>query len=149
MTDYKQWEHWMGEALQLARLAAEHDDIPVGCVIVKDGEVIGRGHNRRELFGDATAHAELEAIREACRALGTWRLSGCTLFVTLEPCPMCAGGIINARLDAVIYGAANAKSGCCESVVPLFQEGFNHHPAVYGGVLQRECADLLKVFFRG
>ena len=138
----------MEEALALAREAARHGDIPVGCVIVRDGTVIGRGHNRRELLSDATAHAELEAIREACHALGTWRLTGCTLYVTLEPCPMCAGAILNARLDTVVYGAPNPKAGCCGSVLPLFHEKFNHHPAVFGGVLEAECASVLGAFFR-
>ena len=138
----------MEEALALAREAARHGDIPVGCVIVRDGQVIGRGSNRRELLGDATAHAELEAIRAACRAAGSWRLSGCTLYVTLEPCPMCAGAILNARIDAVVYGAQNPKAGCCGSVLPLFHEKFNHHPAVYGGVLEAECARILGDFFR-
>ena len=139
---------YMQQALALAREAALHGDIPVGCVIVRDGTVIGRGHNRRELLSDATAHAELEAIREACHALGTWRLTGCTLYVTLEPCPMCAGAILNARLDTVVYGAPNPKAGCCGSVLPLFHEKFNHHPAVFGGVLEAECASVLGAFFR-
>lgn len=138
----------MQEALSLARDAADHGDIPVGCVIVRDGIILGRGSNRRELLGDATAHAEMEAIRAACRAAGSWRLNGCTLYVTLEPCPMCAGAILNARIDTVVYGAPNPKAGCCGSVLPLFHERFNHHPAVYGGVLEEECAKLLGEFFR-
>lgn len=138
----------MWEALSLARAAARHGDIPVGCVLVRDGAVIARGRNRRELLGDATAHAELEAIRMACQRLGHWRLTGCTLYVTLEPCPMCAGAILNARIDTVVYGAANPKAGCCGSVLPLFHENFNHHPAVYGGVLEAECARILREFFR-
>ncbi|MCD8008863.1 MAG: nucleoside deaminase [Clostridiales bacterium] len=141
-------ERYMTAALALAREAATHGDIPVGCVVVRDGEIVGRGCNRRELLGDATAHAEVEAIRDTCRRLGNWRLSGCALYVTLEPCPMCAGAIINARLDAVVYGAANPKAGCCGSVLSLFQERFNHRPAVYGGVLEGECAALLGEFFR-
>ncbi len=141
-------ERYMSAALTLAREAAAHGDIPVGCVVVRDGEIIGQGCNRRELLGDATAHAEVEAIRDACRRLGSWRLSGCALYVTLEPCPMCAGAILNARLDAVVYGAANPKAGCCGSVLSLFQERFNHRPAVYGGVLEGECAALLGAFFR-
>ena len=140
--------HFMEQALALAREAARHGDIPVGCVIVRDDEIIGRGQNRRELLSDATAHAEVEAIREASRALDSWRLSGCTLYVTLEPCPMCAGAILNARVDTVVYGAANPKAGCCGSVLPLFHEKFNHHPAVYGGVLETECARVLGDFFR-
>lgn len=139
---------YMEEALSLARAAAGHCDIPVGCVIVKDSRIIGRGRNRRELLGDATAHAEVEAIREACKKLGSWRLTGCALYVTLEPCPMCAGAIINARIDTVIYGASNPKAGCCGSVLSLFQENFNHSPAVYGGVLEAECGAVLRGFFR-
>ncbi len=137
----------MAQALELAKAAAAHGDIPVGCVIVKDGEVIGRGHNRRELLGDATAHAEVEAIREACKQLGTWRLTDCDLYVTLEPCPMCSGAIINARIGRVIYGAANPKAGCCGSVIPLFLERFNHRPQVYGGVMEEKCAEILGLFF--
>lgn len=141
-------EAYMSQALALAKAAGEAGDIPVGCVIVKDGTVIGRGQNRREVLQDATAHAEVEAIRDACQRLDTWRLTGCTLYVTLEPCPMCAGAIINARLDTVVYGASNPKAGCCESVLSLFQERFNHHPAVYGGVLATECGAILGDFFR-
>ena len=141
-------EDYMREALALARQAAERGDVPVGCVIVKDGVVVGRGRNRREERGDATAHAELEAIREACGRTGSWRLSGCTLYVTLEPCPMCAGGIINARIDTVRYGAREEKSGCCASVLNLFEERFNHRPRIYGGVLEGDCAALLREFFQ-
>lgn len=139
---------YMTAALELAREAAQAGDVPVGCVIVKDGRIIGQGHNRREVLGDATAHAELEAIRQACQSVGDWHLNGCTLYVTLEPCPMCTGAIINARMDTVVYGAANPKAGCCGSVISLFQEQFNHHPAVYGGVLETECAAVLGEFFQ-
>ena len=140
-------ETYMDLALDLARAAAEDGDVPVGCVIVKDGQVIGRGCNRREANGDATAHAELEAIREACAKTGSWRLHGCTLYVTLEPCPMCAGGIINSRIEAVYYGAREEKSGCCGSVLNLFMEQFNHHPRIYQGPRVRECEELLQSFF--
>ena len=140
---------YMRQALALARQAAEQGDVPVGCVIVRDGEIIGRGRNRREERGDATAHAELEAIREACGRTGSWRLSGCTLYVTLEPCPMCAGGIINARIDTVRYGAREEKSGCCASVLNLFEERFNHRPRIYRGVLEEECRRVLQDFFGG
>ena len=140
-------ETYMDLALDLARAAAEDGDVPVGCVIVKDGQVIGRGCNRREANGDATAHAELEAIREACAKTGSWRLHGCTLYVTLEPCPMCAGGIINSRIEAVYYGAREEKSGCCGSVLNLFMEQFNHHPRIYQGPRGRECEELLRSFF--
>ena len=140
-------EHYMREALELARQASEEGDVPVGCVIVKDGEIVGRGRNRREERGDATAHAELEAIRDACRRLGSWRLHGCTLYVTLEPCPMCAGGIINARIETVRYGVRDEKAGCCTSVLNLFEERFNHHPRIYQGPLEAECQEVLRDFF--
>ena len=141
-------EKYMRMALELAQEAAEDGDVPVGCVIVKDGEVIGRGRNRREERGDATAHAELEAIREACAKVNSWRLSGCTLYVTLEPCPMCAGGIVNSRIDCVRYGAKEEKSGCCGSVLNLFEERFNHHPRIYQGPLVEECEAMLTGFFQ-
>ena len=141
-------EYFMAEALSLARQAIADGDVPVGCVIVKDGEIIGRGRNRREAGVDATAHAEVEAIREACARLGSWRLSDCTLYVTLEPCPMCAGAIINARIKEVRYGAREEKSGCCGSVLNLFEERFNHHPRIYQGPLERECEEVLQAFFQ-
>ena len=135
-------------ALRLAREAAEAGEVPVGCVITdKDGTVIGRGRNRREERGDATAHAEIEAIREACEILGDWRLEGCTLTVTLEPCPMCAGAILNARIPTVVYGAKEPMFGSCGSVIDLFFERYGHTPRVYGGVREPECAGLLKAFF--
>ena len=140
-------EEFMSQALDLAREAAERGDVPVGCVIVKDGQIIGRGRNRREERGDATAHAELEAIRDACARLGSWRLHGCTLYVTLEPCPMCAGAILNARIDELHYGVREEKSGCCGSVLNLFEERFNHHPRIYRGPLEGECAQVLQAFF--
>ena len=140
-------EYYMEKALDLAREAIEDGDVPVGCVIVRDGEIIGRGRNRREANGDATAHAELDAIRDACARTGSWRLHGCTLYVTLEPCPMCAGGIINARVDEVRYGARDEKAGCCGSVLNLFEERFNHHPRIYQGPLIRECEEILQRFF--
>ena len=141
-------EDYMRRALVLARRALSTGDVPVGCVIVKDGQVIGRGRNRREERGDATAHAEVEAIRDACAHTGSWRLTGCTLYVTLEPCPMCAGAIVNARIPAVYYGAKDDKAGCCGSVLNLFEERFNHHPRIYGRVLEAECAALLQEFFQ-
>ena len=122
--------------------------MPVGCVIADaDGKVIGRGRNRREENADATAHAEIEAIREAGEALGSWRLDGCTLYVTLEPCPMCAGAIINARVPMLVFGAADAVSGSCGSVIDLFFERYGHQPKVLGGVLGEESAALLRAFF--
>ena len=137
----------MRQALALAEEAAGHGDVPVGCVVVKDGAVIGRGCNRREERGDAVAHAEVEAIRQACRAVGGWNLHDCALYVTLEPCPMCAGAIINARVGTVCYGARDEKAGACGSVLDLFAERFNHRPRVYGGVLKEACAALLRDFF--
>ena len=142
-------EEYMREAIELARSCLSDGDVPVGCVIAApDGAVIGRGRNRREADRRATAHAEIEAINEACAALGSWRLEGCTLYVTLEPCPMCAGAVINSRVAAVRYGAKEAKSGCCGSVLNLFEERFNHRPKVYGGLLEQECRALLEEFFR-
>ena len=137
---------YMRRALELAAQAAQEGDVPVGCVIVRDGEIIGEGRNRREENGDATAHAELEAIRDACRRLGSWRLHRCTMYVTLEPCPMCAGGIINARIGAVRYGVRDEKAGACGSVLNLFEENFNHHPRLYRGPLEGECRDMLQDF---
>ena len=140
-------EEYMRQALALAEEAAGHGDVPVGCVVVKDGAVIGRGCNRREERGDAVAHAEVEAIRQACRAVGGWNLHDCALYVTLEPCPMCAGAIINARVGTLCYGARDEKAGACGSVLDLFAERFNHRPRVYGGVLKEACAALLQDFF--
>ena len=141
-------EEYMRQAMELAGQAAREGDVPVGCVIVRDGQVVGRGRNRREEHGDATAHAELEAIRDACEKLGSWRLHGCTMYVTLEPCPMCAGGIINARIDTVRYGAKDDKAGACGSVLNLFEERFNHKPRLYGHLLGEECAAQLQSFFQ-
>ena len=141
-------EQYMRMALELAREAAAGGEVPVGCVIAdENGNVIGRGRNRREEKADATAHAEIEASREAGEALGSWRLDGCTLYVTLEPCPMCAGAIINARVPALVYGAADAVSGSCGSVIDLFFERYGHRPQVLGGVLGEESAALLRSFF--
>ena len=141
-------EKYMRMALALAREAAENGEVPVGCVIADSAStVIGRGRNRREEKADATAHAEIEAIREAGEALGSWRLDGCTLYVTLEPCPMCTGAIINARVPTLVYGTADAVSGSCGSVIDLFFERYGHHPQVLGGVLGEEAAALLRAFF--
>ncbi len=146
MTD----QDYMREALTLARECIPHGDVPVGCVVVSpDGAIIGKGRNRREELSRATAHAEVEAINEACAALGSWRLTGCTLYVTLEPCPMCAGAIINSRISTLRYGAREDKSGCCGSVLNLFEERFNQRPRIYGGLLERECRTLLENFFQG
>ena len=138
---------YMARALELAAQAAEQGDVPVGRVIVREGEIIGEGRNRREENGDATAHAELEAIRDACRRVGSWRLHQCTLYVTLEPCPMCAGGIINSRIREVRYGTRDEKAGACGSVLNLFEERFNHRPRLYRGPLEAECRDQLQEFF--
>ena len=138
---------YMAQALDLAREAGAEGEVPVGCVIVRGEEIVGRGRNRREGDKSALAHAELEAIRQANQTLGGWRLWECTLYVTLEPCPMCAGAIINARIAEVRYGAREEKSGCCGSVLNLFEERFNHHPRIYGGLLERESAALLEAFF--
>ena len=138
----------MQEALALAREAAADGEVPVGCVIAKNGQIVGRGRNRREKGKSALAHAEIEAIREACEALGGWRLWECDLFVTLEPCPMCAGAIVNARIPRVVYGAGDDKCGAVRSVCALFDMRFNHHPAVEAGLLEEECKALLQEFFK-
>ena len=143
-------EEYMSLALALAKEAAQAGEVPVGCVIADgEGRVIGRGRNRREESGDATAHAEMEAIRQACAALGNWRLEKCSIYVTLEPCPMCTGAIINSRIPTVVFGAREALSGSCGSVIDLFSENYGHKPAVFGGVLAEDCAALLRDFFRG
>lgn len=139
---------FMRLALDLAREAAAEGEVPVGAVVVKDGCVIATGRNRREVGKNALAHAELEAINGACQALGGWRLSGCTLYVTLEPCPMCAGAIINSRIDRVVQGAADPKAGSCGSLVDLFALPYNHKPELISGVLEAECSEILKAFFR-
>ena len=139
--------YFMEQALVLAREAAAEGEVPVGCVIVRGDEIVGRGRNRREQGKTALAHAEIEAISEACRNLGGWRLWECTLYVTLEPCPMCAGAIINARIPRVVFGASDSKCGACGSVCDLFSMDFNHHPAVEKGVREEESSALLKDFF--
>jgi tRNA(adenine34) deaminase len=140
--------HYMDLALALAREAAQEGEVPVGCVIVRRGEVVGQGRNRRETGKTALGHAELEAISDACRNLGGWRLWECTLYVTLEPCPMCAGAIINARIPRVVYGASDAKAGSCGSVCDLFSMKYNHRPEVISGIREEDCAALLKEFFQ-
>ena len=139
---------FMLEALALAREAAADGEVPVGCVITRGGEIVGRGRNRREKGKSALAHAEIEAIDDACRTLGGWRLWECTLYVTLEPCPMCAGAIISARIPRVVYGAGDAKFGAARSVCALFDMSFNHHPTVEAGLLEEESAELMQQFFR-
>ena len=140
--------YYMDMALELAQQAMAEGEVPVGCVIVCNGNVVGRGRNRRETDKSALAHAEIEAIREACTTLGGWRLWQCTLYVTLEPCPMCAGAIVNARIPRVVYGTADAKCGACGSVCNLFSMAFNHHPQVESGVREEACAKLLRQFFQ-
>ena len=139
---------FMDEALELAKQAAAEGEVPVGCVIVRGGQIVGRGRNRRETEKTALGHAEIEAIAQACEALGGWRLWDCTLYVTLEPCPMCAGAIVNARIPRVVYGAADSKSGACGSVCDLFSMAFNHKPEVTSGVREQEAAALLQEFFQ-
>ena len=140
--------YFMDAALELAREAAAEGEVPVGCVIVRGDEIVGRGRNRREKDKSALAHAEIEAIREACRNLGGWRLWECTLYVTLEPCPMCAGAIINARIPRVVYGAGDVKCGACGGVCSLFDMAFNHHPKVEKGIREAESSALLTEFFK-
>ena len=140
--------YFMDQALELAREAASEGEVPVGCVVVGNGEIVGRGRNRRETGRTALGHAEIQAISQACEKLGGWRLWECTLYVTLEPCPMCAGAIINARIPRVVYGASDAKCGACGSVCDLFSMDFNHHPKVEKGLREQEAAQLLTEFFQ-
>lgn len=143
MTD----EQYMSRALELAQQCLPHGDVPVGCVIVgPDGDILGEGRNRREENCDAAAHAEVEAIRMACAALGSWRLHACKLYVTLEPCPMCAGAILNARIGEVHYGVREEKTGACGSVLNLFEE-YTPRPRLYRGPLEEACRTLLRAFF--
>ena len=143
-------KEFMNQAISMAKLAAQRGDVPVGAVLVKDGEIVGKGLNRREAEGDPTAHAEIEAIRQGAQKLGGWHLEDCELYVTLEPCPMCAGAIINSRIKRVIFGAYEPKSGSCsaESVVNMFSLPYNHKPEVYGGICEAECAALMTDFFK-
>jgi tRNA(adenine34) deaminase len=138
---------FMIEALRLAAVAAEKGEIPVGAVVVRDGEIIGRGYNLRENKKSATAHAEIIAIEQACAAVGDWRLRGCVLYVTLEPCPMCAGAIVNSRIDRVVFGAKDGAAGCCGSLINFNAYPFNHSFSIEGGVCEEECIALLKAFF--
>jgi tRNA(adenine34) deaminase len=141
-------QHWMTQALAEARRAAELGDVPIGAVVVRDGEVVGRGHNRREVDGDPLAHAEMLALREAAGRVLGWRLSGCTLYATLEPCPMCAGALVASRVDRLVYGAADPKAGFCGSLGNLVQDPrLNHRLEVSSGVLAEESAALLRGFF--
>ena len=137
----------MTRAIELAKEAGAEGEVPVGAVIAKNGEIIAEGRNRREILKTALGHAEIEAIHRACEKLGSWRLSGCTLYVTLEPCPMCAGAIINARLDKVVYGAYDLKAGSVSSVTDLFNREYNHRPDVQEGFMENDCRRLLTEFF--
>lgn len=141
---------FMKRALELAKLAAEEGEVPVGAVVVKKstGEIIGEGRNMREYKKNALAHAEIIAINQACKKLGGWRLPQCAIYVTLEPCPMCCGAIINSRIDDVYFGAYDFKAGSAESVQKMFCLPYNHKPNVYGGIMENECSLLLKDFFR-
>jgi tRNA(adenine34) deaminase len=141
-------EYFMRLALREATRALEHDDVPIGAVVVQGGEVIGAGHNERELRADPTAHAEMIALREAARALGSWRVLDSVMYVTLEPCAMCAGAIVLARLPRVVFGATDPKAGAAGSVFNVLEEPrLNHRPQVESGLLAEECADLLRAFF--
>jgi tRNA(adenine34) deaminase len=141
-------EHFMRLALREAQRALAHDDVPVGAVVAHGDEVIGAGHNERELRQDPTAHAEILALREAAAHLGSWRILGSVLYVTLEPCAMCAGAIVLGRVDRVVYGTADPKAGAAGSVMDVLAEPrFNHRPLVEGGLLREECAALLVDFF--
>lgn len=141
-------EFFMDQAVELAKEAAKEGEVPVGAVVVIDGRIVGRGRNRRETGKNALAHAEIEAINEACKTLGGWRLWQCDMYVTLEPCPMCTGAIINSRIKRLVYGASDSKAGSCGSVVNLFSLPYNHKPEVVSGLKQEECAALLSDFFK-
>jgi tRNA(adenine34) deaminase len=141
-------ERWMHEAIGLANLAQTRDEVPVGAIVVRDGAIVGRGGNAPVAANDPTAHAEIAALRDAGRALGNYRLPGCDLYVTLEPCVMCAGAIMHARIRRLVFGASDPKTGACGRVVNLFAEPrLNHHTTVVGGVLAQECGALLSAFF--
>ena len=142
-------ERYMREALRLARKAYGIREVPIGCVIVYEGKIIGRGYNKRTQKGNVLCHAEIIAINKACRYMGDWRLEGCTMYVTLEPCPMCAGAIVQARIPRVVIGCMNPKAGCAGSVVDMFSmEGLNHRVEKEIGVYGEECSTLMKSFFR-
>lgn len=142
-------EEWMALALREAERAREEDEVPVGAVIVAEGRVVGRGHNQRERLSDPTAHAEMIAITAAAEALGSWRLGGATIYVTLEPCPMCAGALVNARLDRLVYGAADPKAGACGTLYEIPTDPrLNHRLTVTAGVLEGPCGEILTAYFR-
>jgi tRNA(adenine34) deaminase len=142
-------EEIMREAYKLAQSAAEGGDVPVGAVVVRDGKIIGRGQNMRQRIGDPSAHAEILALREASKAVGSWNLSGCSLYVTMEPCPMCAGAVIVSRIDNVYFGAYDKELGCCGTLYNLPEDcRMNHRANVYGGIMEKECSKILTDFFK-
>ena len=139
---------FMKAAISLANKAGERGEVPVGAVIIKDGEIIASGFNRREEKQNALSHAEIEAINDACKVLESWRLDGCEMYVTLEPCPMCAGAIINARIKTLVFGAYDPKAGSIDSVVNLCDLPYNHKPEIYGGIMEDECLNIMRDFFK-
>lgn len=141
-------EDFMREALRLARESADEGEVPVGAVVTLDGEIVGRGRNRRELRKNALAHAEIEAINDACNNLGGWRLWKCEIYVTLEPCPMCTGAIINSRIKKVTFGANDDKAGSCGTLTNLFDINYNHKPEIESGFMEEECSEILREFFK-
>lgn len=142
-------EKWMKEAIKQAIKAQQIDEVPIGCVIVKDNKIISRGYNKREISQQSIAHAEIIAIQKACKKLNTWRLEDCELYVTLEPCPMCAGAIIQSRIQKVVFGAYDPKGGSVQTCTQLFNiKEYNHHPEYIGGILEDDCSLLLKNFFK-
>ncbi len=143
-----QHSDYMDIALEQAQNALPHGDVPIGCIIVKDSNIVGRGYNTRERDKNALGHAELVAINDACKNLASWRLSGCTLYVTLEPCPMCMGAIINSRIDLVVFGALDSKAGCCGSVIDLNEQSFNHKVEILAGIRELKCQKTLRNFFQ-
>lgn len=141
-------EEFMREALCLAQESAAEGEVPVGAVVTLGDEIVGRGRNRREIQKNALAHAEIEAINDACRNLGGWRLWQCDMYVTLEPCPMCAGAIINSRIKKITFGAQDLKAGSCGTLVNLFDFPYNHKPEIEGGFMKEECSEILSTFFK-
>lgn len=141
-------EEFMEEALRLAEESAAEGEVPVGAVVTLDDEIVGRGRNRRELQKNALAHAEIEAINEACKNLGGWRLWKCEMYVTLEPCPMCAGAIINSRIKKVTFGASDKKAGSCGTLINLFDVDYNHKPEIESGFMEEKCSEMLSSFFK-
>ena len=142
------YNYFMSEALKLAKISFDENEVPVGAVIVKNNKIIGQGRNRREQLKNALSHAEIEAINDACKNLHSWRLDGCDMYVTLEPCPMCAGAIINARINKVIYGAKDESMGAVRSNISMFDLDFNFRPIVVSSVLEEECSRILSDFFK-